>query len=86
MHVTLFTNSFIFISCHFCELPLPFNVLLRSSFTFVQKILFLFAVLAFDEMLFVSKQLAEKEVKSMARPAQVVVEVLRFLPNLIDIV
>ena len=43
-------------------------------------------MLAFDEMLFASKQLAKKQVNSMARPAQVVVQVLRFLPNLIDVV
>ena len=43
-------------------------------------------VLAVDDLLFVSEQLAVKQVNSMARPAQVVVQVLSILPNLIDMV
>ena len=66
------------------ELPLPVNVLLRSSSTFDQGLLFLLAVLAVDDLLFLSEQLAEKQVNSMARPAQIVVQVLRFLPNWTD--
>lgn len=55
-----------------CELSLPLKVLLQSSFTFVETILFLSAVLAVDGLLFVSEQLAVKQVNSMARPAMVV--------------
>ena len=42
-------------------------------------------MLAVDDLLFISEQLAVKQVNSVALPAQLVVQVLRFLPNLIDI-
>ena len=68
------------------ELPLPVNVFLRSSSSFVQGLLFLLAVLAVDDLLFDSEQLTIKQVNSMARSALVVVQVLRSLPNLTDMV
>ena len=43
-------------------------------------------MLAVDDLLFVSEQLAIKQVDSIARPAQIVVHVLRLLPNLTDTV
>ena len=68
------------------ELPLPVNVFLRSSSSFVQGLLFLLALLAVDDLLFDSEQLTIKQVNSMARSALVVVQVLRSLPNLTDMV
>ena len=52
------------ICCHFCEIPLPFNPLLRSlqrmisSSAVLQVFLFLLVVLAVDELSLVSEQLA----------------------------
>ena len=59
---------------------------MRSSSSFVQGLLFLLAVLAVDDLLFDSEQLTIKQVNSMARSALVVVQVLRSLPNLTDMV
>lgn len=84
LHLTLCSriHSFIYISCPFCELPLPFNVLLCSlrrsikisPSAFVQGLLFLLAVLAVDELSLVSAQFAVTEVNSIALPVEAMVQ------------
>ena len=81
LHLTLCSriHSFTCISCHFCELPLPFNVLLRmvkalfklSYSAFVRTLLFLLAVLADDKLSLVPEQLEVNDVNS---PVQVMVQ------------